>query len=176
MATQPQVSFRSSVSPFNVISSISYIQTTPGGTTLPVLQGNDSDSLYFRVYNNFGCVAGVADMLNVSIGCYDGVGIHTASMPVASQKWIHVLENGYGQSVAAPGVYSYLQGTDTPIGGSTTYFPDTGSDGSVVNNIKAGPANNGCGFIEVKSYARVPAEASQSTQSFVISVLYDWTT
>ncbi len=177
MSTAPDITFRQYVSSYGVIPLIVYSQTSPGGSGLPVLQGTDSDPYYFRVYNNFALTAGVASAINVFITTYDGIGSgsHTAAKGVVSQHWIHMLENGYGENSTTPGVYTVFAGSDTAVGGAFQYIPDKGSDGTSVSQIRAYSNTNGCGFIELKSYARVPAAAPNGTTTFAVSVGYEWT-
>jgi len=178
MATAPLITFQNYITPFAVSSLLTYSQTSPGGTGLPVLQGTDSDPLYFRVYNNYALTASIANAINVFITTYDGIGSgsHTAAKAVVSQTWIHMLENGYGENSVTPGVYTVYAGSDTAIGGSYQYILDKGSNGTAgTSQIRAGTDNNGCGFAELKSYARVPSNASNGTTTFAVSVGYEWT-
>lgn len=175
--TQPDITVRQQTSPYSVLASIDYIQTAPSGETLPVLQGRDSDLLYFRIYNNFALNTGVADAVNVFLTTYDGAGVgsHTALQSITSQTWIHMLENGYGASVTTPGVFTSFIGSDTAIGGNYSYSPEKASDGTGSSKIRAGSDNNGVGFIEFKSYARLPQEVGQGLITFVVSINYEWT-
>lgn len=176
MATQPDITFRQKTTPATVVSSETYQQTAPGGAALPVLQGSDSDSLYFRVYNNYALGSNIADAINVFITTYDGVGSgsHTALKAVVSQTWIHMLENGYGENSITPGVFTSYLGSDTAVGGVFVYNPEKGSNGAAFSKIRAGTNGAGVGFIEFKSYARVPGTAINSTSTFAISVGYEW--
>lgn len=177
MATQPLITIRQYTTPFPVLSSLTYVQTTPGGSSLPVLQGTDSDPLYLRFYNNYGLAASIATAINCFVTTYDGVGTgsHTASIPVVSQTWIHILENGYGEGSTTPGAYTVYAGSDTAVGGLRQYVFDKGSDGSAgISQIRAYSTQGGCGFVELKSYARVPANAANVTSTFAVSLGYEW--
>lgn len=177
MSTAPDITFRQDVSPYAPYPLITYSQTTPGGSGLPVLQGTDSDPLFFRIYNNFALNSGIANALNVFVTTYDGIstGSHTTFKAVVSQHWIHVLENGYGENSSTPGLYTMFVGSDTAIGGAFQYTLDKGSDGSSASIIRAYSTGSGCGFVELKSYARVPASANNGTTTFAISCGYEWT-
>lgn len=174
--TAPDITFRANTTPFSVVSSETYQQTSPSGNPLPVLQGQDSNHLFFRVYNNWALNSNIADAVNVFITTFDGIGSgsHTALKAVVSQTWIHMLENGYGQNSITPGLFTSFVGSDTAVGGVYVYNPERGSDGAAFSKIKAGTSNAGVGFIEFQSYARVPASALNSTTSFAISVGYEW--
>ena len=177
MATSPDITFRNYTTPYGVDSLLAYTQTSPGGTGLPVLQGTVSDSLYFRIYNNWALNSAIANAINVFITTYDGIGTgsHTAAKAVVSQTWIHMLENGYGENSVTPGLYTVYAGSDTAVGGAYQYVLDKGSDGTAgTSQIRAGTNNAGCGFAELKSYANVPANATNSTTTFAVSVGYEW--
>lgn len=175
--TQPDITFRQSATPSTTIGLVTYQQTGPGGAVLPVLQGQDSDHQFFRVYNNWALNTGIADAINVFITTYDGAGSgsHTYSKALVSQTWIHMLENGYGANSVTPGVFTSFVGSDTAIGGLFVYNPEKGSDGNALSRIRAGSNNNGVGFIEFQTYARVPSTATNNTTTFVISCGYEWT-
>lgn len=176
MASAPDITFRNYTTPYSVTALIIYSQTSPGGSGLPVLQGTDSDPLYFRIYNNFALNSDIASAVNFFVTTYDGMGVmsHTAAKAVVSQHWIHALENGYGEGSVTPGVYTVFAGSDTMIGGAFQYILDKGSDGGSSSIIRAGSNGSGCGFAEIKSYARVPADAQNGTTTFAISAGYEW--
>jgi hypothetical protein len=173
---QPDISYRQYISPYGTTTPITFQQTAPALDALPVLRGNDSDNSYFRIYNNYALNSGVADALNVVLTTYDGVGVHTASMPVASQGWVHVLENGYGENSSTPGLYTVFSGSETVIGGAgRTYSFDVSSGGSAgKSRIRAWTSGAGCGFVEIKSFARVPSGAVAGSSPFAFSITYDW--
>lgn len=182
MASAPDLTFRDSVTPYGVVSALSYVQSKAGGTNLPVLQGETSNQILFRIYNNFALNSGIAIAYNLAITCYDGSGAasHTAATLPVSQSWIHVLENGYGENSTTPGVFTSFVGADTPIGGAPAgvnkYYPEKGSDGVTgQSRIRAGSNTNGVGFIEIDTYASVPIAAPNNTYTFAISVSYEWT-
>ncbi len=179
---QPDLTFRSNVSPYSTLTSLAYVQTKPGGTNLPVLQGENSDNILFRIYNNFALNTGIATALNLFLTCYDGPTSvsHTANFTPVSQSWIHVLENMYGESTPSVSYnFTSYVGTDTPIGGvpagTNKYYPEVGSDGVTgQSRIRAGSNNAGYGFVEVKTYAAVPVAATNNTYTFAISANYEW--
>lgn len=176
MATAPDITFRQMVTPYATLGSVTYVQTSPGGSNLPILQGTDSDALFYRIYNNFALNASIASAINLFITTYDGIGSgsHTATKPVVSQTWIHMLENGYGEGSVTPGAYTVFAGSDTAVGGAFQYILNKGSDGSNVSQIRAYSTQGGCGFAELKSYARVPSNATNGAVTFAITVGYEW--
>lgn len=173
----PVVSFRMAVSPYSFLPEIDYQQSTPYGNVLPVLGGNDSDKTRFRIYNNFSLTGGMTDVINLTITTYDGpTPNHTAVKPVVNQLWTHFVQTGFGQGSTTPGSLYRYAGTDGAVGGSIVYIPDIGSDGVAGSaKIKAGSDGNGCGFIELDSYTRVPVGATAGEVDFDISVLFNWT-
>lgn len=176
--TQPDLTFRNISTPFATIASVTYVQTKDGGTNLPVLQGENSDNLFFRVYNNWALNSSIANALNCHITTWDGPTSisHTAATLPVSQKWIHVYEDGYGENSVTPGVFTSFAGVDTAVGGSSKYVLGKGTDGSTQSIIRAYSNNNGLGFVEITSYASVPVAAPNNTYNFVITVDYEWTT
>jgi hypothetical protein len=174
----PILTVRQIESPYPTISSFDFVQTSPIGSILPVLNNEDSDILYFRLYNNFLLVTGVADALNLYVTVYDGASgaSRSASLPVESQEWIHTLMNGFGEGASTPGLYTRYIGDDTTLGGTDVYSPEIGTDG-IQNSkkLRAGSDNNGCGFIEFQMYARVPSTVLMQNYQFTIAIGYDFT-
>lgn len=172
----PDITIRQKDSPYGTISSFLYFQSKIGSGALPVLQGESSEPFLFRVYNNFALNAGVSDALNVQITVYDGVGAgsHTASQSPASLSWLHVLENGFGESttVANDPLTKYT-GQDTPIGGVNTYIPERGSAGVLGTSTITGSGSK-AGFIQLKTYLTPPANATGDIYNFVITCLYEY--
>lgn len=179
MASAPDITFRSAASPYGTLSSLDYVQSIIGGGNLPVLQGENSNPIAFRVYNNFAKAAGIASAVNVRITVFDAVdpsGSHTAAKSVTNQEWIRFYETGYGESTAAPALLTYYLGEDTAVGGQADgYTPEYGSAGSTVAQIRAGTDTNGVGFIEFGSYAQLPEVVGMFTYAFAVSVQYEWT-
>ena len=185
MSTQPVLTLRDIKSPFNVIS-INYVQSAAGGNNLPVLQGQVSDPVLFRIYNNFALAAGIASAVNVTLTIFDGAGAgsHTCALLPVSQSWVHIQEYGYGEnSVPSPDLFTAYLGTDTAIGGnnpcgSDIYIPEVGSNGGTPfeHKIRAWNNGNGVGFIEFQSYAQVPNQSGiqNQTYNFAISIMYEW--
>jgi len=174
---QPIISFRNNQSPYNALSTLAYIQSAPSGAVLPVLAGEESNYLQFRVYNNYTLTVGIASALNCKLTTYDGssASSHTAAKSVISQKWIKLQQMGFGESSGAPAPYTYWKSDELPVGGFyDTFVQDKGSDGSVSPIIRAGTYYNGCGFLEVRSTAELPDNAAMTQSSFVITLLYEW--
>lgn len=178
MSIQPIVSFQSRSAPYPVISSLIYAQSALGGNNLPVLGGEVSNLVYFRVYNNYNQSAGVANMENVHITVFDGTGIasHTGIQSPASQSWVRIYESGFGENATPPGLYTQFLGQDTAIGrsGLDVYIPEFGSDGSTTPHIRAGVDTNGVGFIEFATYIEAPDQIGFAEYALSVSVLYDW--
>jgi hypothetical protein len=173
----PILTFRSNVTPYSLLSSQAYTKATPGGTNLPVAQGDNSDDFYIRIYNNWGLSATIATALNISLTTFDGASSisHTYSTAPVSQHWLHVLENGYGEGATTPGAFTSYVGTDTAVGGVSVYNPEKGSDGVLgESRIRAGTDTNGVGFIEINSYMSVPLAAVAGTYTLAISVQYEY--
>lgn len=180
MANAPVITFQSNITPFPTMSSIVYIQSKLGSGALPVLQGEQSNPVLFRVYNNFASAALISDALNVALTTYDGATSlsHTALTLPVSQAWLHVLENGFGQnSTPISDLYTRYTGLDTPVGGATNlYYAQKGSDGSYGISRILSVGGLGVGYIEYKSYLQPSLNASGGIYSFVISCSYEWST
>lgn len=185
MASQPDITFRDATSPYSLLSSLSYIQTAPSGDVLPVLSGQNSDRLFFRIYNNFALASGVASAVNVRLTVYDGIGSgsHTCSVLPVSQSWFRIQEYGYGEnSVTSPDYFTAYLGSDTAIGGNNpcggdTYTPEVGSDSLTFEpKIRAYSNGNGMGYIEFSSYVSVPNSSivQNQTYTFAVSISYEW--
>lgn len=183
MASQPVLTIRDVLTPFGAISSLNYVQSAPGGNNLPILQGQNSNPVLFRIYNNFALSAGIATALNVHLTVYDGsgAGSHTCAFLPVSQAWIHVQEQGYGEnSVTSPDRKTYYLGSDTAIGGSapcgsSLYTPEKGSDGSATPQIRAYSSGNGMGYIEFQSTANLPISGVlNASYTFSVSMSYEW--
>lgn len=179
MSNSPVVEFRSRSAPYAVISALSYVQSSIGGNNLPVLGGENSNLVFFRVYNNFLQQMSRASMDNVYVTVFDDAdpNSHTAAKSPVSQSWVRIYETGFGESAGAPALYSQFIGEDTAIGrsGVDRYVPELGSDGSTTPHIRAGTDQNGVGFIEFATYLEVPDGAGFATYSFALSLIYDWT-
>jgi hypothetical protein len=178
MATAPDITFRDSGTPSNVVSTLLYVQSSLGGNNIPVMQGENSNTLLFRIYNNWAKNSGIASAFNVSIALFDGIGVNTASTLAVSQLWVRMYENGYGESSGTPGLLSRYMGSDTAIGGNPPgvqdYIPEHGSDGSTTAWIRAGTDTNGVGFIEFATYAELPDSTPTYPYSFAITMQYEW--
>lgn len=175
--TQPDITFRQAVSPFAVLTSITYVQSAPGGNNFPVLQGQNSDPVALRIYNNWAKNSGIANAINVQVTVYDGSSSasHTVAKSIAGQEWMRIFQTGYGENSITPGNYTQFIGVDTAIGGvSNAYRPEYGSDGGIGAQIRAGSAQGGIGFMEFQTYVQVPAAAATFTWNFSISVFYEW--
>lgn len=182
MATAPDISFRSTVTPASVMGTIAYVFSTLGSNFLPVTQGQNSIPVKLRIYNNYAKNSGIATAMNANVTVYDGIGVHTGSILPVSQSWVRVYETGYGESTTAPGLYSAFPGSDTAVGGSAShgafynvYTIEVGSDGTYNPQIRAGSGQNGVGFIEITTYAQVPLNAPMANYNFALTINYEWT-
>lgn len=172
----PDITFRSATSPYALLSSLDYVQTKEAGSvSLPIKEGENSDLLSFRIYNNWALNSNIASATNINVTTYDSSSIHSFSRLIVSQAWVHVYETGFGQSGSTPAVYNQFTGFDTPIGGHSVYVPEVGSDGTTSPLIAAGASNNGAGFIEYNTYMSVPAGSIYASYTFVVSLDYTWT-
>lgn len=180
VAVAPIPTFRSASSPYPILTSLAYVQSTLGGNFLPVLGGEVSNLVSFRIYNNFGLTPSVTTMDNLFVTVYDGptAASHTQVKSVVNQSWIRIYETGYGESKVAPGVYTQFYGQDTAIGkaGTDKYTPEVGSAGTTTPSVRAGTDGNGLGFIEFATYAELPEVVGFASYSFSVSVVYDWIT
>lgn len=174
----PVLTIRQNVSPFAAISTLQFVQSKDSQITLPVLRGEKSDALSFRIYNNFALASLIADAQNVRITVYDAVGVHTANNPPAAQQWMVIVQTGYGQDSTTPGKQSdFRYGQQKAIGGSSVYPLEVSSAGEFgVGKIYAGAGGSGCGYVELSAYLHIPSNASAGTNTFALSVLYDWNT
>src|SRR5579859_1425090 len=168
----PIISFRNATTPYALLSApYTYSETVAKMAALPVLTGDNSDSMMFRIYNNFNTPPSttIATAFNVVLTTYDSVAVLTASTQPVSNMWIHFQENGFGEQSSIPGLYYVSQDTDTAVGGgNSTYSPSYGSDSSSVSRIRAGTDTNGVGFIEVYTFAAVPLGVITNTWTFGI--------
>lgn len=183
MLNAPTITFRSGSAPYNVISSLQYIQSALQGVALPVLGGENSNLVLFRIYNNWNMGGSVSSMDNVSLTVFDGAdpSSHTATKSPVSQSWVRVYESGFGESKGTPAIYTRYIGTDTAIGrsGVDSYAPELGSDGTSNPRIRAGTDGNGVGFIEFYTYTELPEEELQvgfANYTMALSIVYDWVT
>lgn len=139
---------------------------------LPVLVGEPSDHTTIRVYNNYSCIAGVANAYNIQFQTFDSSA--SSTQPVA-QNWLHLMQTGFGQNSTAPASYTmYFETTDTAVGNSmSAYIPSWGSDGNPNPMIYAG---NGCGMIELDAYIFIPVDVTiiNTTYIFSLQIIYDW--
>ena len=176
----PILTFTQTSNPFTTLSSFNFMQSKLGSGALPILQGEMSVPLSFRLYNNFNRAVGVVAAMNVQITTYDGAGTisHTALTPPISQSWIRILQTGFGQnSTPIADLYTKYSGIDTAIGGNQGYYAQKGSSGDYGNPlINAGVDGNGVGYIEYQMYAQVPDVATSGDYNFVIGVSYSYTT
>lgn len=173
----PVLTIRSTTTPFAVISPLTFSQTAPSGSPIPVLAGEKSDKEDFRIYNNYALQSSIAAAFNVEVTTYDGSGSgsHTAIKSVVGEKWLKLYQYGYGESAGVPGIFSYWQSTEVAVGGSSDYFQqDKSSNGVAGNEIRAGVSGNGVGFLELRGYLEVPITAQPGDITFSLSMLYEW--
>lgn len=178
MASAPDISFRSAASPYSLLTTISFVQSTLGTDNLPVLQSYNSLPVKIRIFNNWALNSSIATAMNVRITTYDGLGAgsHTAAQLPASQMWIRLYESGFGEQAVLPGLFTALSGSDTAVGGtSNLYYAQVGSDGSLTPQIRAGSTGAGLGFIEITTYAQIPAAAPSGDYTFALTMTYEWT-
>lgn len=149
-----------------------------------MLEGETSNAVLFRIYNNFALATGIASAANVTITVYDGVGSNSqtcAVLPV-SLSWIAVQMHGYGEnSVTSPDRLTYYLGSNTMIGGnspcgSNYYMPEFGSNGvASPATIRAYSNGNGMGFIEFSSTVAIPSSGITNTAyTFGVSCAFEW--
>ena len=176
---QPILTFRTAETPYDSYSqTILYSETVAKQTGLPILNGDDSDIIVLRLYNNFGNppAADIATAYNLQVTTFDS-GALTASTPPVSGMWIYFQENGYGENSTIPGLYTVNQGDDLAVGGlSNVMIPPFGSDGTQNSYVRAGTNNAGVGFIELNTHASIPTSAASNTYNFQIAVTYAWNT
>jgi hypothetical protein len=171
----PKLTFRNNIAPYNLLDSISFIQSSPSGSILPVLQGATSNEVKFRIYNNFNLSNGIHTAVNVSLSTFDDATGATANKSVCSQQWIKLYQTGFGQSSVTPGAFTYWKSDYKAVGGNTnTFSPDKSSGGALSSQIAAGSDQNGCGFIEVTAYAEVPNNAGFQDNSFALIINYEY--
>jgi hypothetical protein len=172
----PDITIRQKDSPYVIVNAVNYFQSKIGSDALPVLQGEQSEPIFFRVYNNFALNSGIEDAINVQVTVYDGVGAgsHSAMSAPASQSWLHVLESGFGESttVANDPLTNYT-GNDTAVGGANTYIPEKGSAGTFGTPTITGLGSK-AGFIQLKTYLTPPGNALGDIYNFAICVLYEY--
>lgn len=183
MSTAPVLTIRDITTPFNTVQ-LNYVQSAAGGNNIPVLQGQTSNPILFRLYNNFALTAGIASAINISITTYDGsgVGSHTCNLLPVSQSFVRIHEYGYGEnSTTTPDNLTVFVGSDTAIGGNNpcggnTYSPEYGSDGSIASQIRAYSNTNGMGYIEFSTSAQIPVESAiqNQTYNFAVDISYEW--
>ena len=177
----PDLTFRNNLPPFDVLSSLDFIQSKIGSGALPVLQGEVSNPVLFRIYNNFARNIGVVQAMNVSITTFDGIGAGsmTASALPSSQSWCEMNQHGFGaNSTPLFDLYTRYDGVGTAIGGPNVYSPQKGSNGTYgLPIINAGPGSisgSGVGYIELQAKCRVSPDAPGDDYNFVISVYYEY--
>lgn len=181
----PIITYRQVANPNTLLAAIPFVQIAPDGSILPVVAGENSVPVTFRIYNNFGLSSSIASAFNVALTVYDGAGSgsHTCAVLPVSQSWVHMQMAGYGEnSVDTPDFFTAFLGNDTAIGGSApcgsnTYTPEIGSDGSLGSDqIRAYSNNAGMGYIEFSTYVSLPLSGILNTSyAFAISMSYEWT-
>lgn len=171
----PIISVRQTVSPYNVISSLVYQKTSNAGTILPVLDNEQSDPISFRIYNNFGKTPNVVDAINVHVTTYDGAS-HTASMAVASQSWLHIIQSGFGEGSSGPALYTAFTGVDETVGGSSNvYYFDFASNGNPnISEIRSNSNYQGTGFLEAATYIQPKSGTVGQLNNFVVTIHYEY--
>ena len=157
-------------------SPLPYSTTIATESQLPVLVGEPSDHITFRVYNNYGCLPYIPQIYNVQIQTFDTINLTSQSTQPVMQNWLHLQQTGFGENSISPAQYTaYYEATDTAVGGSTSsYIPSWGSSGGSTALINAG---SGCGMLEFDSYISIPINASVNNSNYgmVLGIIFDWT-
>src|SRR4029077_5136010 len=158
MASSPVIEWRSSVTPFGVVSTQALAGGGFGGA-IPV--GSTSNVVTMRLYNNFAAASSIADALSCVLALYDDV-IHQ------------------GTAVSTPAVSQYIQvqvldyngGT---TGGDTNYY---GIGGQTKHPI---PVNGGtlggavANYCTINIRAVLPSTSTQGSVSLGLWVEYSST-
>lgn len=174
----PIITFRQTDSPYSIVSNpYLYNETVALQPSLPIIGGDTSDTTYFRIYNNYDLAIGVADAYNITITSYDSSTVLTASTSPVSQMWLYFSEVGFGQNSSQPGPMNTTYDDFIAVGGSSNIksFPYS-SSGSADSRIKAGSDGNGCGFIEVGTYASISLLQSTNVWTPGVAVQFEWIT
>lgn len=176
----PILTLQSKSTPYQTIDTLSYIQTNNLSGTLPIAADENSDKLYFRIYNNWALAANIATAYNLYVTTFDGASAvsHTTAKLIISSCWVHFQEIGFGEGSQTPGGVSYFLGDDIPTGGSSNVMtPVMGSNGAYGSaQIRAGSTGSGLGFIEFTSYVSTPQSVPDQTFNFATTLTYDWNT
>ena len=151
---------------------------------LPVLSGDyttgivSSDTITFRLYNNFSLASNVATAFNLFITTYDGASpaSHTNAASVVSQCWTYFQETGFGENSSANVLYTHYPDTGLYVGGSANVkVPTYGSDGTTNPYLRAGSSGNGVGMLEFATKVSPSLFSGMFTYSFAWSISYEWT-
>ena len=140
LSKQPTITFRSAVTPYNLLSTpLVFSETIAKHANLPVLAGDKSGVLTFRIYNNFNLAQDISTAYNVTVTTYDGVS-YTASTPLVTQQWVNLQENGFGiGSTTSINTVTFYQDAAAFVGGGSNVKTFAyGADGSAGSNIAAG--------------------------------------
>ena len=174
---QPVITFRTATFPYGLLPSpFIYSETIANQSGLPILAGDNSDSMKFRIYNNFGLQANTSTAYNLTVTTYDSSS-HSSTIPLVTQEWVSLQENGYGLNSTVANVFTLYQDTATFVGGVNNQKTfAVGADGGMSSNIPAGLGRVGCGFIEVNTFAWVPLGQSTQVYSAVLTATFDWST
>jgi len=168
----PYITFRDDSNPSVELTSITYPQTKDG-VVLPVLQGELSDIIRFRIYNNWSLVVGAVAVFNCKLTTYDDEIHLTENTPPVSGKWIRVQELGYGEGTAQPGNLTNYAGTDIPVGGgSQVLIPERGSNGSGSPIIRA--SSSLLGFLRFQTYAELPPAVAAANYAVALVFEYEF--
>jgi maltoporin len=169
------ITIRQKNSPFSIISNVlNYVKQTLLGTILPVLNNEQSDPVYIRIYNDFEGLENIADAINVEITTWDGNSTK-ASMAVASQQWIHVQQSGFGEGSSGGALYTAFNGIDRATGGFNFSYLDYASNGVAgLSEIRSASTFTGAGFAELKTYILPASGATGQINNFVIAVTYQY--
>lgn len=176
----PILTIQAKSAPYQAITALTYLQTNNLSGALPIAADENSDKVYFRLYNNWVRSTNIATAYNIRITTYDGASVasHTASKLIISGCWVHFQEIGFGEGSSGPGGLSYFLDDDYPTGGSSNKMsPAMGSDGTYGSaQIRAGSTGSGLGFIEFATYVSTPQSVPDQTFNFATTVDYEWNT
>lgn len=172
----PFITFRRDDNPSIQITSLSYFQTKDtDGIVLPVLQGERSNIIRFRIYNNWGIVTGAVGIINCKLTTYDDPSASTQITPPVVQKWVRVQQLGYGEGSSQPGNLTNRPGEDKPVGGvSAVLIPERGSDGSTSPILFA--SDTTLGFLRFKTLSELPRAVAAASHTTALVFEFDFVT
>jgi hypothetical protein len=154
----PVIEFRSNVSAFPVLASVTLLGAGPGNA---IVAGNSSTPQTIRIYNNFAGAGSISDAVNCVLASYDNIAQQSVSItdPV-TQAWLQVEVLSYdGNVTGADSAY-------TAIGGSAK------KPVPVNSGVLAGGASH---YIQVSLKIVVPALGAGSAITQGLWLEYSYT-